>query len=336
MSRVTALPGLDAETYQRHMLHADDRVWVEKNCYVDVCIELLHALRLEPLAALGSCAAVDFEGDNFTFYKPSHEDLRELFGVNIQELNVWLPIVEHAHHHLAGGEFISTEADSFFLPDTAGTDYRRNHVKSTIILADLDVEQRRLGYFHNASYYALGGDDFERLFRIGAPPDPTFLPLFAELIRVDRVVRQPRAELAQAALALLRKHLSRRAVDNPVVRFQRRFERDLPAIQERGLDYYHAWAFATVRQFGAVCELLALHVRWLVDSGLDGALEPAAVEFDRASGGAKTFILKAARAVNARRQFDASATLDEMALGWAGGTETLARELGLPAPAGRA
>jgi len=43
-------------------------------------IELLHALRLEPLAALGSCAAVDFEGDNFTFYKPSHDDLRELFG----------------------------------------------------------------------------------------------------------------------------------------------------------------------------------------------------------------------------------------------------------------
>ena len=336
MSRVTALPGLDAETYQRHMLHADDRVWVEKNCYVDVYIELLHALRLEPLAAFGSCAAVDFEGDNFTFYKPSHEDLRELFGVNIQELNVWLPIVEHAQHHLADGEFISTEADSFFLPDTAGTDYRRNHVKSTIILADLDVEQRRLGYFHNASYYSLGGDDFERLFRIGAPADPTFLPLFAELIRVDRLVRRPRAELAQAALTLLRKHLSRRAADNPVVRFQRRFERDLPTIQERGLNYYHAWAFATVRQFGAVCELLALHVRWLVDSGFDGALVPAAPEFDRASGAAKTFILKAARAVNAKRPFDASATFDEMAGGWAAGTETLARRLGLPPSGDRA
>jgi hypothetical protein len=336
MSRVAALPGLDAETYQRHMLHADDRVWVEKNCYVDVCIELLHALRLEPLAALGSCAAVDFEGDNFTFYKPCHEDLRELFGVNIQELNVWLPIVEHAQHHLADGEFISTEADSFFLPDTAGTDYRRNHVKSTIILADLDIEQRHLGYFHNASYYSLGGDDFERLFRIGAPPDPTFLPLFAELVRADRLVRRPRAELAQAALTLLRKHLSRRAVDNPVVRFQRRFERDLPAIQERGLNYYHAWAFATVRQFGAVCELLALHVRWLVDSGLDGALVPAAAEFDRACGGAKTFILKAARAVNAKKPFDASATFDEMAEGWAAGTETLARRLGLPPPGDRA
>ena len=53
MSRVVALPGLDAGTYRRHMLHAEDRVWVEKNCYVDVCIELLHALgwnRLPPSA----------------------------------------------------------------------------------------------------------------------------------------------------------------------------------------------------------------------------------------------------------------------------------------------
>jgi hypothetical protein len=244
--------------------------------------------------------------------------------------------VEHAQHHLADGEFISTEADSFFLPDTAGTDYRRNHVKTTIILADLDIEQRRLGYFHNASYYALGGDDFDQLFRIGVPPDPTFLPLFAEQVRVDRVIRRPRAELAEAAFALLRKHLSRRAVDNPVARFQRRFERDFPVIQERGLNYYHAWAFATVRQLGAVCELLALHLRWLADSGLDGFLASAAAEFDRASGGAKTFILKAARAVNAKRPFDGSATFDEMAQGWASGTETLARELGLPPSADRA
>jgi hypothetical protein len=146
MTRQRAWPGLDAATYQRHMLHADERLWVEKNCYVDVFIELLHALRLEPLAVLGFCAAVDFEGDNFTFFKPPHEDLRTLFGVDVQELNVWLPIVEHAANHLGEGKFISTEANSFYLPDTAGTDYRRNHVKTTIILADLDTEEQRLGY----------------------------------------------------------------------------------------------------------------------------------------------------------------------------------------------
>ena len=218
------IPGLAAEGYQRHAVHAADRLWVERNCYVDVVIEMLHALGLEPLAALGFCAAVDFEGDNFTFLKPNHEELRVLYGVDIQEMNVWLPLLEHARHHLAEGKFISTEADSFWLPDTAGTDYRRNHVKSTIILADLDEKAKRLGYFHNAGYFELEGDDFDQLFRIGATPDPTFLPLFAELVRVDRMVKRPTAELAQLAAARLGVHLGRRPATNPVRRFQARFE----------------------------------------------------------------------------------------------------------------
>ena len=39
MTRVSSL-ALDAATYQRSALHAEDLVWVEKNCYVDVWIEL--------------------------------------------------------------------------------------------------------------------------------------------------------------------------------------------------------------------------------------------------------------------------------------------------------
>ena len=124
MSRLTVLPGLRAAGYARHTLHADDRLWVEKNCYVDAVIELVHALGLEPLAAMGFCAAVDFEGDNFTFFKPGHEELRALFGVDIQELNVWRPLVEHAEEHLGAGKFIATDADSFWLPDTVATDCR--------------------------------------------------------------------------------------------------------------------------------------------------------------------------------------------------------------------
>ena len=111
MTPQVVLRGLDPATYQRHALHAEERIWVEKNCYVDILIETVHALGLEPLAAMGFCAAVDFEGDSFTFFKPSHEDLRELFGMDIQELNVWRPLVDHAAEHLAAGKFVSTEAD---------------------------------------------------------------------------------------------------------------------------------------------------------------------------------------------------------------------------------
>lgn len=329
VSRHLVVPGLDAANYGRHVLHADDRLWVEKNCYVDVIIEMLHALGLEPLAAMGYCAAVDFEGDNFTFFKPSHDELRALYGVDIQELNVWRPLIDHATHHLAERKFISTEADSFWLPDTSGTDYRRNHVKTTIILADLDAERKRLGYFHNASYHALEGEDFDKLFRVGAEADPAFLPLFAELVRIDRVMRRPRAELAAMARAQLARHVEHRPVANPIEQFERRFRDDLPWIQERGLNFYHAWAFATIRQLGAAFELLALHLRWLVDAGEGGGLASPADDFLQLSSTAKAFILKAARAVSTRKALDATATFQDMARAWDRGMATLDRELGV-------
>lgn len=327
MSRALALPGLAAEGYSRHPLHAEDRLWVEKNCYVDIVIELLHALGVEPVAALGFCAAIDFEGDNFTFFKPQHDELREFFGVDFQELNVWRPLIEHAQEHLRAGKFISTEADSFWLPDTAGTDYRRNHVKTTIILADVDVDARQLGYFHNASYHALEGEDFERLFRIGAPPDPTFLPLFAELIRVDRMVRRPLGDLARRALSRLGRHVAARPRENPVQRFGARFADELPRMRDAGLAFYHAWAFATTRQLGASTELLAAHLRWLAETGAAPQLTAGAAEFATLSALAKTFILKAARAVNSRKTVDLGPLLDEMAGAWQRGIDELVRHV---------
>lgn len=319
MSRIQAIPGLEREGYQPHALHAEGSLWVEKNCYVDVIIEVLHAMKLEPLACLGFCAAVDFEGDNFTFFKPPHDELRELYGLDIQELNVWRPLVEHAKHHLAAGKLLSTESDSFFLPDTAGTDYRRNHVKTTIVMADLDVERKRLGYFHSAGYHLLEGDDFDRIFRVGTPADPGFLPLFAELVRLDRLVRRPTPELAAMARALLAKHAARCPRENPLEAFQQRFVDDLPWIQQQGLPTYHAWAFATTRQLGAATELLSAHLRWLAENGQGDDLLPAAESFLQLSSMAKTFILKAARAVNSKKPFDAAGTFDEMSRAWSDG-----------------
>jgi len=54
------------------------------------------------------------------------------------------------------------------------------------------------------------------------------------------------------------------------------------------------------------------------------ALAPAVAAYETISGGAKTFILKAARAVNARRSFDGGGLLDEMAAAWQQGMESLA------------
>ena len=309
MSRIRALD-LDAASYTRHSLHAEDKVWVEKNCYVDIWIEVIHAIGCEPLAIAPFVVALDFEGDQWTFFKPPHDELRDLYGIDTQELNCWRPLIEHAQEHLAAGKLISTEADAWWLPDVSGTDYRRQHTKSTIVLADLDVEARRLGYFHNAGYFMLDGEDFAKTFRLDIEPDPAFMPFFAELVRIDRKIVRPVDELRAMSKQLLAKHLARIPLDNPVRRFAARFAQELPDLQARGLAHYHAWAFATVRQLGAAAELLARHLDWV------GGPPAATAAYDQISTGAKSFILKAARAVNSKKPFDPSATFEEWATAW--------------------
>jgi hypothetical protein len=322
MSRIAVVDALDAAAHRPHALHAEDRIWVEKNCYVDLWIELLHALKLEPTACLPFTLAVDFEGDQWTFFKPPHDELRELYGVDVQELTVWRPLIEHALEHLGAGKWISTEADAFWLPDTAGTDYRRQHTKTTIVLNDIDVAAQRLGYFHNAGYFRLDGEDFIKTFRLDAAgEDAGFLPLFAELVRVDRVVRRDTDELKRHSRVLLHKHLARRPPVNPIQRFGQRFESELPGLQAAGLAHYHRWAFGSIRQLGAAFELAALHLQWLGDADF----APAIDAFTQIAEGNKTLILKAARAVNSRRPLDAAASFGDMAQAWDRGMKALAR-----------
>lgn len=321
--RVRVLP-LDAANYGRDTLHSEERVWVEKNCYIDIWIEVLHALGLDATAIMPFTMAIDFEGDQWTFFKPPHQELRELYGVDVQELNVWRPLIDHVATHLGEGRMISTEADAFFMPDTSGTDYKTQHTKSTIVINDVDLDARKMGYFHNAGYFELSGDDFVKTFRLDAAPDPTFMPLFAETVRIDRLVKREPRELGTLSRELLRKHLSRRPAKNPVTRFGARFREELPDLQAKGLPHYHAWAFATVRQLGAAAELSAIYVRWLDQALASGENFSAASEdFDKISQSCKAFILKGARAVNSKKPFDAAPTFDEMASAWDRAMETL-------------
>ncbi|MET0334245.1 MAG: DUF1839 family protein [Rhizobacter sp.] len=330
--RIAVLSGLAAEAYERHGLHGEHRIWVEKNCYVDVWIELLHCLKLEPLALMPFTLASDFEGDHWTFFKPPLSDLQALYGINVQELNVWRPLLDHAIEHLSAGKLISTEADAFWLPDTAGTDYRQQHVKTTIVLNELDVKNQRLGYFHNAGYYALEGEDFRRLFNVDGSTRSDSLPLYAELIRLDRVVHRPAAELAQCALRLLREQLAYRPLDNPVTRFADRFAADLPGLQEKGLTHYHTWAFTTLRQLGAAFELAGAHLNWLERLTSRG-LADSASQFEQIAQDCKGLILKVARVVNGKRAFDPHDALASTAQAWAAGMSQLDQALGSAASA---
>ena len=323
MAVIAALPAaLERSPYVRHELHSPERLWTEKNCYIDIWIELIHALRLDPYAMLPFTVAVDFEGDQWTFFKPPHEDLKLLYGLDVQELYVWRPLLEHALEHLQAGKLISTEADAFWLPDTTGSDYRSTHTKTTIVLESIDPEARQLGYFHNAGYFTLEGEDFAQIFRLGAAPDPAFMPMFAELVRYDRAAALDLDVMRERSRELLRKHVDWRPQVNPIPKFRERFEHDLPELSRRGMGAYHAWVFGTVRQLGAAAELAGSYLQWLDAAAGRQAAQP----FMDISTVCKSLVLKVARAVNSKRPLDASASFEQLTSAWELGSRML-REL---------
>ena len=307
--------GHDPSTYRRHALYAEERMYPETNCYTDVLIELLHARGDEPLAALGSTLRLDFEGDQWTFFKPLPGDIEVLFGVDIHEMQPYRPLPMQIADLLAEGRTLTVELDAWYLPDTAATSYRTEHVKTTVAVEAIDPIEQRLRYYHNASLYELGPEDYRGIFRLDQPYPDDVLPPYTEVVRFDASERLEGGELRTAALELLHYHLQRRPVDNPFHRFGERLVADLPALLEGSPADYHAYAFATVRMAGAGFELCASHVDWLLAE--DGARASAAIA--RIVQGSKLLAFKLAR----RRDFDPRPALEDLAEAWDDGLTAL-------------
>jgi len=299
-----SLHGHEPERYERHPLHAADRAYVETNCYTDIVLELLHAHGAEPLAMLGHLVRQDFEGDQWTFFKPPPGDLETLYGIDIHEMQPWRFLPDQIAEQLAAGRTVIVELDSFWLPDTAATDYRTNHVKTSVAFEWIDRDAERLRYFHNAGLHELSGEDYRGVFRIPGGWTGEVLPPYAELVRFD--AGPGAGDLREAARGLLANHLLRRPADNPFGRFAARLAEDLPELLEGDVEAYHAYAFATVRMAGASFELLADHLRWL--DGEVPALEP----LGRVVDSCKVLSFRLAR----RRAFDPAPILAGAADAW--------------------
>jgi uncharacterized protein DUF1839 len=307
-SPVVSLFGLDPAGYRPHSLHSLERSYTETNCYTDIMIEFLHARGDEPLAMMGCVLRVDFEGDQWTFFKPLGEHVERLFGVDIHEMQPYRPLPEQIAEQLARGRTIAVELDSFYLPDTASTSYRREHVKSSVVAEAIDREAERLRYFHGAGYYELEGEDYRGVFRLGRPFSDDVLPPYTELVRLDAGPSLKGEELRAAARELLREHLARRPQPNPFVRFGEQLAADLPRLLEGDQAAYHDYAFATVRMVGSAFEVGASHVEWL----LEDAGAPAAEAMQRIVEGSKVLSFKLAR----RRAFDPAPAIVELAAAW--------------------
>ncbi len=306
---LASLLGLDPASYSPHPLHSPERSYIETNCYTDVIIELLHARGEEPLAAMGCTLRMDFEGDQWTFFKPYVEDLEELFGVDIHEMQPYRPLPEQAAEQLAAGRTLIVELDSWYLPDTAATSYRREHVKTSVAVEAIDLSAERLRYFHAAGLYELAGEDYRGVFRIGRELLADVLPPYTELVRFDAGKPLRGEELRTRARALVRGHLARRPPSNPFVRFGAQLERDLPRLLEGDAEEYHAYAFATVRMVGSAFEVAGTQARWLLGEEAAGAC--AALQ--RIVEGCKILSFRLAR----RRAFDPEETLQALAAAWA-------------------
>lgn len=317
-SRVS-LFGLDPATYEPHPIHRPGRGYPETNCYTDILVEMVHARGDEPLAAMGCTLRSDFEGDQFTFFKPAPGDLERLFGLDIHEMQPHRGLPVQAAEQLAEGRTLIVELDSFHLPDTAATDYHRRHVKTSVAIEAIDLASKRLRYFHSAGYYELSGDDFDGVFRLGRPIDPEVLPPYTELARFDAGERLHGDALRTAARQLTREHLARRPSSNPFERFGARLAADLPVLMEGGAQGYHDYAFATVRMAGSAFEIAASHIDWLL--GEEGATASAA--FGRIAEGCKVLSFRIAR----RRAFDPAERVVALAAAWAEAMDALDRVL---------
>lgn len=295
-----SLETLDPTSYTAHVCHtSNDRAWLETNCYVDVWIELVHACGLDVSAMMGMTLGVDFEGDQWTFFKPSLEALRALYGIQVEELTVWRSLRENAEMQTSRGRVVLTEADSFFLPDTAATDYQRNHVKTTIGIVRFG--ESSMDYFHNGGFWRVSGDDFAALM---AQP---LMPLYCEFAKLEFAEARPLETLRSTARMMLRETMRYRPRENPFVRFGKHLLAD--GVTSRGLAEWHKYAFVSLRQCGASFELGAMHLAWL-------GFEELAAHAQAISAACKGLILKGARAANAGRALDAAEAVATMTGQW--------------------
>ncbi|WP_425419570.1 DUF1839 family protein [Oricola indica] len=294
-------PALDPTDYARHALHAGTRDWPETNCYLDVWIEVLPALGLPPEACLSYAVTQDFEGDQFTFFKVPLEDLERLYGLRVTELAIYDRVETHVVEQIGRGRLSLVEVDSFYLPDTQGTSYRKEHGKTTIAPNRIDLEGRCMDYFHGLGLHRLEGEDFEGVFHLNAAEGALpFLP-YTEFVKFPDALPS-RDEIVANAEGLLRLHLGRRPAKNPVRAFAEVFPGQVEAIAERDFGFFHLYAFNTLRQLGANFELFSSHLDWLAENGVTG-IGASADEARKISSTCKIVQFQLARAVM-RKNFD--------------------------------
>ena len=295
-------------SWHPHPLHGPRMVRKQTNCYVDLLIELLAWWGLDPHAALPFTIALDFEADQFTFFKFPPEDIERLYGVLIQEHAIFEPLETHVANQLARGDVMLVEVDAWHLPDTRGITYQREHTKTTIGIHTIDRSNRQFGYFHNAGYYFAEGADYDGLLDTSAS---ALLPPYVECAR-RRFPPLAGKQLREASLSLLRRHLTRRPDASPIAAFRQALARDAKEIASRPMAYFHAYSFNTLRQLGSNFELLGHYLRWLNATGTEyaGSFDALVAVCDTIASESMVLEFRLARACSRGKEDRGESSLD--------------------------
>jgi len=227
---------------------------------------------------------------------------------------------EHIEEQLQLGRTVLVEIDAWYLPDTAATSYRREHLKTTVAPETIDRGAERMRYFHNAGFFELEGEDYQGAFRILPHFTDDVMKPFVEVVRFDAGPRLTGEELRACARELLAHHYARRPKRNPFSAWAENLREDLPRLLAGEPEDYHAYAFVTVRMVGSAFELLADHIDYVL--GSEGAR--AAEALRQIVEGSKTISFRLAR----RRPFDPEPALASLEQAWDEGMDALGHALG--------
>ena len=313
---------------------------------IDPWMALLAALGLDPHALWPAAVALDFVGDQWTPFAAPHDELRALYGIDVCALSAWRPLAEHAIEHLGAGRPLRVDVDAFWLPDTEGTTYRQDHSKTTIMLDEVDLDARRIGYFHGVGHHQARGDDVTHL--LGLEDDASDLEAIAdwrgarvaevgaaavalaegqlaphaEIVRLDRRLARSTEELRMLALHHLGNHLAFRPATNPVRRFAERLADDLPLLRDYGPGYAGQWASVTLRRLVAACGFAARGLAWQ-EAAAGSPMLAAAGAFERIARDGGALDAKLARAVASTKGIGLAPLLEGVAIAWDDGMTAL-------------
>jgi hypothetical protein len=308
----SVIGGLDAKHYRRHALHDLARDWPETNCYVDLLIEVIASYGGDPVSGLGFTVLQDFEGDQFTFFKFPASTLETLYGLSVLELGIFDTVAQHLTIQVERGRLPLIEVDAFYLPDTAGLTYGREHSKTTIGVNCISIVDRHLSYFHNAGYFTLKGEDFDGLFpklTLENAGIGSLLP-YTEFVKFGALTRT--VSTVDAAVTIMRAHLAGRPGANPISKYKLQIGQDIERLSISAPSAFHKYTFHNLRQLGANHELLSSHLSWLRQAGI-GGLDRAIAASQDISTTAKALQFQLARCVMRRGKQTCDDALDRMA-----------------------